>query len=78
MTLKHAKTIKPYETHFRGYDFTVPVGSLVSNNTAQGTNDNSRFWEDFEETIPEHTMLYHDLTYYGLNIPAEYCEPYNQ
>jgi hypothetical protein len=76
-----AKTIKEYKVNFKGYDLVVPVGSKVSNNTACGVDDNYRFWIDFQKTAQEITgfkdsFLVHDLTHYGLNIPAEYCEPY--
>lgn len=82
-TFKTAKTIKPYEYTPKGYDkpLVVPVGSIVSNSTACGCNDNYRFWTGWNKIVEEYTgfktsILAHDLTYYGLNIPAEYCEPY--
>lgn len=85
---KTARTIKPYHVNRYavagsklGYEFTVPVGSIVSNQTACGPDDNYRFWQNWHKTAEEVTgfknsCLAHDLTYYGLNIPAEYCEPY--
>lgn len=80
-TLKTAKTIKEFKTNFNGWDIVVPVGSIVSNKTACGNNDGYRFWRDFvvvaeKLTGCKNSILAHDLTYYGLNIPAEYCEPY--
>jgi hypothetical protein len=79
--VKTARTIKPYPATFGGYSFTVPAGSLVSNQTACGPDDAYRFWRDFHATAQQLTgfpdsILRHDLTHYGLNIPAEYCEPY--
>lgn len=81
MKIKRAKTIKEYPTKCYGYTVTVPVGSTVSNSTACGPDDNYRFWQDFHKVAAEvsgfkDSLLRHDLTYYGLNIPAEYCEPY--
>ena len=74
ITAKRAKTINPY-------DIIIPIGSTVTNNTACGNDDNYRFWIDFHKIARELTgykdsMLKHDLTYYGINIPAEYCEPW--
>jgi hypothetical protein len=78
---KTAKTIKEYRTAYKGYDIVVPVGSTVSSMTASGIDYEYRFWSDFHEyaeklTGVKDSLLQHDLTYYGLNIPAEYCEPY--
>lgn len=82
---KKVKTIKDYTIkNYRGYGpITVPAGSTVSNHTACGNDDNYRFWQDFHKTAEEvsgfkNSLLHHDLTYYGLNIPAEYCEPYKE
>ena len=80
-TYKTAKTVKPYTVEYRGYTITVPAGSTVSNQTAEGPSDNYRFWVSWHSVVKELTgfpdsMLAHDLTYYGLNIPEEYCEPY--
>lgn len=79
--LKTAQTIRDYEADFRGWKFTVPAGSTVCNQVAGGHDDNYRFLAWFhtlakEVTGTNHSTLAHDLTYYGLNIPAEYCEPY--
>jgi hypothetical protein len=80
---KSAKTIKEYTIqNYRGYGpITVPIGSRVSNKTACGNDDNYRFWEDFHTVAQQvsgfkDSLLKHDLTYYGLSIPKEYCEPY--
>lgn len=80
---KVAKTIKEYSTEFKGWNITVPKGSIVSNMTACGPDDNYHFWVDFEKAAEKitgykHNILYHDLKFYGLDIPAEYCEPYKK
>ena len=83
VTRKTSVTIKEYrvEKYRGGYDVVVPVGSKVSNHTACGNDDSYRFWTDFHKAAEEITgfknsILLHDLTHYGLNIPAEYCKPY--
>lgn len=78
---KTAKVIKPYSVKYRGWDLTVPVGATVSNKTACGNDDSFRFWENWRGQVKELTgyadsMLAHDLTHYGLNVPADHCEPY--
>lgn len=78
---KTAKTTKEYSTKFKGWEIVIPVGSIVSNKTAMGFDDRYRFWENWRKVAEEltghkHSILAHDLTYYGINIPAEYCEPY--
>jgi hypothetical protein len=84
MTTKYktAKTIKEFRINYRGWEIVVPVGSKVCNETACGCDDNYRFWKEWHKQIEKLThyknsMLAHDLTYYGLNVPAEYCEPYS-
>lgn len=79
---KTAKTIKEYKIKVSGWEITVPIGSIVNNKTALGFDNNYRFWQDFGpfvEALTGHknSILLHDLTYYGLNIPAEFCEAYN-
>lgn len=83
VTYKEAKTIKEYTVrNYKGYGLlVVPVGSTVYNKTACGNDDNYHFWKDFHKVAEEvsgfkNSLLHHDLTYSGLNIPAEYCEPY--
>lgn len=78
---KTAKVTKEYRTRAFGYDVIVPAGATVSNKTACGNDDNYRFWQDWQLQAKELTgysnsILAHDLTHYGLNIPAEFCEPY--
>ena len=82
-TYKEAKTIKEYEVKFYGYDIVIPVGSTVCNKTAIDNDDDYRYWEDWKEYAEKVTgfansCLAHDLTYYGINVPAEYCEPYRK
>ena len=80
-TFKIATTTREYKTKYGRleYEITVPAGSRVTNQTALGYDDNCRFLEG----VPTKTlvgfdapMLAHDINYYGLNIPAEYCSPY--
>ena len=80
-TYKTARTIKPYEVECLGYKIIIPTGSIVSNSTACGYDDNYRFWADYREIAENLTgfkdsYLAHRLNYYGVNIPAEYCEEY--
>lgn len=74
-----AKVIRPYTVKAFGYLITVPVGATVANRTACGNDDNYRFWIDWQSEAERLTgfkrsILAHDLTYYGINVPAEYCE----
>lgn len=83
---KSSRTIKEFRTKYGAggglkYDLIVPVGSRVSNKTAIGYDDNYRFLVGFvtKELVGyDAPMLAHDLTYYGLNVPAEFCEPYQK
>ncbi len=80
---KTARTIKEYKITYGRlkYEITVPVGSTVANGTACGTDDNYRFLNGVPTKILvgyAAPMLAFDLRHYGLNIPAEYCEPYPQ
>jgi hypothetical protein len=80
-TYKTAKTVKPYAVKYKGWNLEVPVGSIVSNQTAMGPDDSYRFWASWSGYVEELTgyknsILAHDLKHYGLNIPAEFCEPY--
>jgi len=80
--VKRVRTIKDYPVkNYKGYSFVIPAGSTVTNRTACGPDDNYRFWVNFHKVAEEVTgfkesLLKHDLTYYGINIPAEYCEPW--
>ena len=78
---KQAKTVKEYTVNYNGYKLTIPVGSIVNNKTACGYDDNYRFLQNFNDLAEKATgfknsILKHDLTYYGLNIPSKYCEKY--
>jgi hypothetical protein len=78
---KTARTVKDYRVDCFGHSLLVPEGSLVSNQTAMGLDDSYRFWADFHKEVERVTgfpdsMLKHDLTFYGLNIPVEFCGPY--
>ncbi len=80
-TYKQAKTIKPYTLKAFGYEITIPEGSIVTNSTACGNDDAYRFWQDWRAIAEKLTgfkdsILAHDLTHYGINVPADYCEPY--
>ena len=77
MTSTTYTTTKDFITTYKGYEITIPKGSKATNKTACGIDDNYRFWSDFHKiakkiTGHEHSILAHDLTYYGLNIPKEY------
>ena len=82
VTFKLSKTTKDYPVKYHGYSFTVPAGSVVSNRTACGNDDSYHFWQNWNQHTEKITgfkdsTLNHDLTYYGLNIPTEYCEAYD-
>jgi hypothetical protein len=81
MSVKHAKTTKDYKINYKGYNLIIPKGSKVSNQTARGPDDYYHFWlidTDYIEKLTgsKNSLLLHDLTHRGLNIPKEYCEPY--
>ena len=71
------KTIKPYTIPFMNYGtITVPAGTRVTNQTAMGKDENYCFVDEFrwvDENYPDiSSILKHDLTYYGLNVPKDY------
>jgi hypothetical protein len=79
--LKTATTLKDFHVYKFGYNLVIPAGSKVSNQTAMGPDDNYRFWTDYRTVLVELTgyknsMLHHDVEHYGVNVPAELCEPY--
>lgn len=81
-THKTARTLRDYTVQAFGYDITVPAGSTVSNKSALGCDDGTRFWTDFHAvaeklTGVKNSILAHDLTYRGIDVPAEYCAPYS-
>jgi hypothetical protein len=78
---KTAKVLRSYSVKYKGYEITVPAGATVSNKTACGNDDSYRFWQDWRAeaerlTGYKNSILAHDLTHYGLNVPAEFCEEY--
>lgn len=82
-TYKTSVVTKPYTVSVGGWVVTVPVGAKVSNKTACGYDDDYRFWVDFREyaenlTGFKNSILHHHLTYYGVNIPKDYCQDYPQ
>lgn len=73
------KTNKDYTVEFMNYgEITVPKGTLLTNMTAMGIDTNYHFVNDFKwitEKYPEiSSILKHDLTYHGINVPKEYVE----
>ena len=72
---KTAKLVKDYEVTFKGWKLVVPTGTTVSNKTECGFNDNYRFANRFDG-LPDGAFF--DFDHYGINVPAEYCEPYEE
>lgn len=73
------KTKSDYTTEFRDYGtITVPAGTRVTNKTAMGIDKNYHFVNEFGWVKANYSqidsILIHDLTYYGLNIPKELIE----
>lgn len=80
-TYKASTVTRPYSVVYKGYAITLPAGWPVSNKTASGPDDAYRFAGNTGRLAKELTgfpdsLLAHDLKYYGLNVPAEYCAPY--
>jgi hypothetical protein len=90
MNYKISFTKKPYRVNLEGFKFVVPKGCKVSNKTAMGADDNYHFLA-IRNVCPEPALisleewwsgndmpltLIHELTYKGVNIPAEYCNEY--
>lgn len=81
-TFKTARTIREYRVNYNFWDLIIPIGSVVSNKTACGNDDRYRFLQGTAEFakqvtgLPDSTLA-HCLKYYGLNIPADYCEPWS-
>ena len=81
---KQTTTKKPYTVKnlYGWQNVTIPAGSTVTNETAMGNDDKYHFWVGWAKQVQELTgsnnsILAHDLTYYGLNIPVEYCNDWN-
>lgn len=73
------KTNKAYSTEFMNYGvITVPAGTIVTHETAQGHDENYHFVNSFgwvKTNYPEiANILLHDLTYHGIDVPKEYIE----
>jgi len=76
-----SKTIKELKVTYAGYEIVVPVGSTVTSMTAMGDDLNYRFWTGYGKQVEEITgskdsLLAWCLGRVGVDIPAEYCEPY--
>ncbi len=79
--LKISRTHTPYACSAYGHSIALPVGTVVTNQTACGPDDAYRFVRDTAALARQITgladsILAHDLKHYGLNVPAEFCEPY--
>lgn len=74
------KTNKDYTIkNYRGYgEITVPAGTIVTNQTAMGLDENYHFVNDFgwiDKNYPKIArVLKHEATYYGIDIPIEFIE----
>lgn len=73
------KTNKDYTVDFKDYGLiTVPAGTSVTHKTACGVDKNYHFVNSFEwiyENYPNiASILKHDVTYYGINVPSEFIE----
>ena len=82
VTRKTAVTTKDYTIRFMSYgNITIPKGTTVTNSTAYGNDDNFRFVKATEELAKSligenYIMFLHDISNYGINIPEDYCTPY--
>lgn len=81
--LKISRTHTPWVTRAFGHDIVLPIGTVVTNRTACGPDDAYRFVRDHTTLAKQITgligsTLEHDLKHRGLNVPAEFCEPYEQ
>lgn len=73
------KTAKNYTVNFMNYgQITVPKGTLLTHQTALGKDENYHFVNSFDwvqKNYPKiKSILMHDLTYHGINVPIEYVE----
>lgn len=78
---KRARVIRDYLVSFRSYDLIVKAGTLVTNHTACGCDDAYRFPVACRPIAETSGMKYtgalvHDLMHYGINVPAEFCGPW--
>lgn len=80
------KTIKPYTIeNYRNYGkITVPAGVAVTHQTASGIDPEYHFVNQFDwikKDYPEIShpmMLPHDVVHYGINVPKEYINVYQE
>ena len=74
------KTIRDFTIeNYRGYGkITVPAGTETNHVTASGIDENYNFVCEFgwvKTNYPEiSTILMHDVTHYGINVPIEYVK----
>ena len=71
------KTKADYTINFRDYgNITVPKGTTVTNQKANGIDKNYHFVNEFKwinEKYPKiNKLLFHDAYYYGINVPKEF------
>ena len=73
------KTNKAYTVNFKHYgEITVPAGTPVTHQTACGPDQkihfvNSTKWID-ENYKDIASILKHDVTYYGIDVPKEFIQ----
>jgi len=85
---KSATVLKDYHVNFKGgsnigTNVVVAAGTIVTNRTAMGNDDGYRFpilnGPIAKTSGLAHTAaLMHDLTHYGINVPAEYCSEWRR
>lgn len=73
------KTSQAVTIVFKHYgQITIPQGTTLTNQTACGIDPNYHFVQDLrwiDTNYPEiSSILKHDATYYGINIPREYVD----
>jgi len=78
------KTNADYSVHYKPstMDYgviTVPKGTRVTHMTATGIDKKYHFVDDFSWVKPledgkPNSLLIHDLTYHGINVPKEFIE----
>ena len=79
------KTKRDYKVHFiadcvtdHGI-LTIPKGTYLTHQTANGIDENYHFVSDFS-WVKKHKdgsldrLLLHDLSYHGIDVPKEYVE----
>lgn len=71
-------TNKEIKMNFRGYDITIPKGTLITHNTACGYDENYNFINNLSWIPKEQSFIKHDATYYGINVNKEDVFPQSQ